>query len=325
MMLSRRSHSTSAGCFLYFTTSITFAMPVCLQRARFGRCDEAMERASNQIVMRRISVCLCGVFGLLIGAGQAIAQQPEDPAVPDRNVPVQNLSVRKVSLDTGLVKSDTQHQGQANRVVDALDALKRLKDGNERFVSGKPRHPHETTAWRHLLESGQHPFAVVLGCSDSRVPPELIFDQGFGDLFVVRVAGNVVDTDVTASVEYAIDHLDTQLIVVMGHSHCGAVTATLDHLTNIDDEPAEVVSLLYRIEPAILGIDPALPRDQRIDCAVKKNVELAVRRLSRVPDLRRSIDAGKIKIVGAVYDMHSGKIDFQDEPAPSRRTPLTTR
>lgn len=194
--------------------------------------------------------------------------------------------------------------------VDAREALKRLKDGNTRFVAGQPRHPHEAADWRHTLELGQHPFAVVLGCSDSRVPPELVFDQGFGDLFVIRVAGNVVDTDVTASIEYAVDHLDTQLVVVMGHSGCGAVTATLDHLANPDGEPAEVVSLLYRIEPAIIGLPSDVPRQERIDRAVARNVQLAAGRLSRVPDLRRSINAGRIKVVGAVYDMRTGKVDF---------------
>ena len=220
-----------------------------------------------------------------------------------------------VFLFSALITSDALAEpptAKASKPVDALEALKRLKAGNARFVKGKPQHPHETSDWRHRLEREQHPYAVVLGCSDSRVPPELVFDQGFGDLFVVRVAGNVVDTDVTASVEYAIDHLDTQLIVVMGHSNCGAVTATLDHLSSPDGEPAEVVSLLYRIEPAIIGVPSDLPRTQRISSAVQRNVELAVRRLSRVPDLRRSINAGKIKIVGAVYDMHTGKIKVLD-------------
>lgn len=196
--------------------------------------------------------------------------------------------------------------------VHAMQALQRLQDGNARFVAGTPQHPHETSGWRQALEKEQHPFAVVVGCSDSRVPPELLFDQGLGDLFVVRVAGNVVDTDVTASVEYAIDHLGTELIMVMGHSNCGAVTATLDHLANASGEPAEVVSLLYRIEPAIIGISDDLPRQKRIDQAVSANVKLAVRRLSRVPDLRRSLEAGKVKIVGAVYDMHTGKVDILD-------------
>ena len=212
------------------------------------------------------------------------------------------------------VSADPVESGKApkHKAVDATEALKRLQEGNARFSAGKSKHPHEASGWRHLLEKGQHPFAVVLGCSDSRVPPELIFDQGFGDLFVVRVAGNVVDTDVTASVEYAIDHLETQLIVVMGHTQCGAVTAALDHFADTDGEAAEIVSLLYRIEPATIGISNDLPRQQRIDNAVKRNVELAVRRLSRVPDLRRSLNAGNIKIVGAVYDMHTGKIEILD-------------
>jgi carbonic anhydrase len=194
--------------------------------------------------------------------------------------------------------------------VDAEQALKRLREGNDRFVARKPQHPHESPDWRVALEKGQHPFAVVLGCSDSRVPPELVFDQGFGDLFVIRLAGNVVDVDVIASIEYAVDHLDTALIVVMGHSNCGAVTATLDHLANADGEPAEVVSLLYRIEPAVLGMSDELPRPQRIAQAIRRNVELAVRRLSRVPDVRRAVQSGGIKIVGAVYDMHTGKVEF---------------
>ena len=200
---------------------------------------------------------------------------------------------------------------ETNRIVSAEEAIQFLKDGNARFADGKSRHPHEAPDWRQSLEKGQHPFAVVLGCSDSRVPPELVFDQGLGDLFVIRVAGNVVDTDVTASIEYAIDHLDTKLIVVMGHSSCGAVTATVDHLSNPDGEPAEVVDLLYRIEPAIVGIDPKQPREKQIKQAVQQNVEQSVRRLSRVPDLRKNLKRGSVKIIGAVYDMHTGKVTLE--------------
>ncbi|MEN1678709.1 MAG: carbonic anhydrase [Planctomycetota bacterium] len=208
----------------------------------------------------------------------------------------------------GLTLADPPRPESGPVTADA--ALKALKDGNARFASGKPTHPHENAGWRHQLEAGQHPFAVVIGCSDSRVPPELLFDQGFGDLFVIRVAGNVVDTDVVASVEYAIDHLDTQLIVVMGHTCCGAVTATIDHLSNPDGEPAEVVSLLYQIEPATMGLDRNLPRKDFVAKAIEQNVQLAVRRLSRVPDLRRSLKSGAVKLVGAVYDMHTGKVNF---------------
>ena len=202
-----------------------------------------------------------------------------------------------------------QDDAPKQKTIDPAEALKRLLEGNARFAAGESKHPHESPDWRKSLETGQHPFAVILGCSDSRVSPTLVFDQGFGDLFVVRVAGNVVDTDVIASVEYAMDHLGTRLIVVLGHTQCGAVAAAIDHLANADGEAAEVVSLLYRIEPAIIGIPDDLPRAQRIDNAMRRNVELAVRRLSRVPDLSSGLSAGSIKIVGAVYDMHSGKVE----------------
>lgn len=189
-------------------------------------------------------------------------------------------------------------------------AIARLLEGNRRFASGEVRHPHLSQGWRQSLEQGQHPYAVVLGCADSRVCPELLFDQGLGDLFVVRVAGNIVDVDVTASIEYAVNHLDTMLVMVLGHSNCGAVTATMDHLTDSATEPDEIVSLLYRIEPALVGLPTNLPRKARIAMGVERNVKFAVRRLSRVPHLRKVIKSRKLRIVGAVYDMHTGKVEM---------------
>jgi len=187
--------------------------------------------------------------------------------------------------------------------------LKQILAGNRRFVSGKLQHPHESRHWRKQLEAGQHPVAVVVGCSDSRVTPELIFDQGLGDLFVVRVAGNIVDTDVVASVEYAVDHLDTHLIIVLGHSGCGAVTAALEHAAESTSEPDEVVSLLYRIEPALREIPASLSQDERLQQAIANNVERSAERLSHVPDLMKSLKKGRAVIVGAIYDMHSGNVE----------------
>jgi carbonic anhydrase len=234
------------------------------------------------------------------------------PAIPATIMKKTTIAILLSLVSSATVLGADPTKSEESQTIDAVAALKLLQEGNARFIVNKPRHPHESSVWRQSLEQGQEPFAVVLGCSDSRVPPDLVFDQGFGDLFTVRVAGNVVDTDVIASIEYAIDHLDTSLIVVMGHTNCGAVTATLDHLTNAEGEPAEVVSLLYQIEPAVIGISDELPREKRVNLAVRRNVELAVRRLSRVPDLRRSVMAGKIKIAGAVYDMHTGKVEFLD-------------
>lgn len=119
----------------------------------------------------------------------------------------------------------------------AAEALARLKSGNARFVEGRTRHAHEGADWRKQLVADQKPFATILGCSDSRVPPELVFDQGFGELFVIRVAGNVIDTDVAGSIQYASRHLKTQLLVVMGHEGCGAVTATLAAIDGLAEEP----------------------------------------------------------------------------------------
>ncbi|MEO0454035.1 MAG: carbonic anhydrase [Verrucomicrobiota bacterium] len=192
----------------------------------------------------------------------------------------------------------------------AEEAIMRLKEGNERFVSEQLLHPHEQKSWREKLESGQAPFAVILGCSDSRVIPELIFDQGLGDLFVVRVAGNVVGVDVTASVEYAVDHCGSPLVVVMGHSKCGAITATLDHFHDPGTEPAEVVELMNRLEPAVMNLPEEETRDAKIERAVRRNVELSVRRLARVPDLAKGQREGRVKVVGAIYDLHTGKVEF---------------
>ena len=195
-------------------------------------------------------------------------------------------------------------------VVQPAEAIQRLIAGNKRFAEDKPQHPHQAHDWRTALAKAQKPFAVVLGCSDSRVPPELVFDQGLGDLFVIRVAGNIAEEDAIGSVEYAVDHLNVRLVVILGHSSCGAVSAALDHLSDPAEEPSEIVSLLYRIEPALAGIRKDLSREAQVAEAVKRNVDLAVRRLSRVPDMRKSLKEGRVKIVGAVYDMTSGKVEI---------------
>ncbi|MEM6470460.1 MAG: carbonic anhydrase [Planctomycetota bacterium] len=253
--------------------------------------------------------CVCLFVISFLGEG-VIAQTKSDEVVV--GVPKgtnENNRTEEVSSDSG-----QRDGGQSDRhrpmQPTAAEAIKRLKEGNQRFVECHASHPHEKKEWRVQLESGQHPFAVVLGCSDSRVPPELVFDQGLGDLFVVRVAGNVVDTDVIASIEYAVDHLGTPLVVVMGHTGCGAVTAALDGLKDPGNEPAEVISLLYQIEPATVGLDDRASHQEKIDSTVRRNVELAVRRLSLVPDLRGRIRNKSVEIAGAMYDMHTGKVHF---------------
>ena len=187
-------------------------------------------------------------------------------------------------------------------------ALQRLLEGNKRFANEESRHPHNAKDWRKRLTDGQKPFATIVGCSDSRVPPELLFDQGFGDLFVIRIAGNVIDTDVVGSVEYGVDHLGTRVVVVMGHDGCGAVTAALSAEADLAKEPNEIRSLVGKISPAIAQVDQQQPFDIKLKRSVEANVRLAVRQLKDVPDLRNAVKDEQTHIVGCVYDINSGLV-----------------
>jgi carbonic anhydrase len=201
--------------------------------------------------------------------------------------------------------------GQAPPVGNAL-ALRRLKEGNARFASGEMRHAHEAAAWRKHLKHSQQPFATILACSDSRVPPELVFDQGFGDLFVIRVAGNIVSTDVVGSLQYAVLHLHTPLVVVMGHESCGAVTAAVDALAGGAHEPRFIAALVNAITPGLKGLPAEFEGADRIHAAVEANVRWSIRQLAALPESKRDLKEKKIMLVGAVYDIATGMVRFLD-------------
>jgi carbonic anhydrase len=187
-------------------------------------------------------------------------------------------------------------------------ALERLKAGNVRFVEGKTRHAHEGADWRKQLVGTQKPFATILGCSDSRVPIELVFDQGFGDLFVVRVAGNVIADDVIGSMAYAGLHLHTSLFVVLGHDSCGAVSAALDAKLKKAKEPERIEALLKLIDPALKDLDPKVAYPSLVDAAVEANVRWSLRQLIAIPSARQALERHKCLFVGAVYDLQTGKV-----------------
>jgi carbonic anhydrase len=189
-------------------------------------------------------------------------------------------------------------------------ALDRLRAGNRRFAAGMTRHAHEGAAWRRHLVGEQRPFATVLGCSDSRAPVELVFDQGFGDLFVVRVAGNVIAADVVGSIAYAGLHLRTPLFVVLGHSGCGAVTAALDAKLKKAHEPEPIEALVRLIDPGLANLDLALPADARLAAAVEANVRWSVRQLAALPTARQATDRHRCELIGAVYDLRTGSVRF---------------
>jgi carbonic anhydrase len=193
---------------------------------------------------------------------------------------------------------------------DAAEARQRLLDGNQRFVAGESIHGHANKDWRKRLTAGQKPFATILGCSDSRVPTELVFDQGFGDLFVIRVAGNVISTDVVGSLEYAEHHLHVPLLVVLGHEGCGAVTAALDAKFKRAREPEKIEALVRMIEPGLKDIDPNLTPERQLKSAVEANVRWSMRQLSELPEVKKALKNRSFEMIGAVYDLETGKVSM---------------
>jgi carbonic anhydrase len=187
------------------------------------------------------------------------------------------------------------------------DALKLLLEGNQRFADGKPERPNQDATRRAALVGGQQPFAAILSCSDSRTSPEIIFDRGLGDLFIVRNAGNVPSPFALESLHYATAHLGTRLILVLGHTKCGAVDATLSGHTGDIPETAK------EIEPAVAK-SKAMSGDA-LDNAIAENVRLTVHKLSTWTPLAEMVKAGDLQIVGAVYHLDSGRVIVLDQPA----------
>jgi len=185
-------------------------------------------------------------------------------------------------------------------------ALARLMAGNERFVRGEARFPTVQKDVLAELAKGQQPYATVLGCSDSRVPPELLFDAGFGELFVIRVAGNVVSAEILGTLQYAGLHLRTPLFVVLGHEGCGAVKAALGGSA----EGARLATVLEAIRPGLRGIAAQAPQQERLGAAVEANVRWSMRQVLETPEGRARAAEGQMKLVGAVYEIATGRVRF---------------
>lgn len=200
--------------------------------------------------------------------------------------------------------------GSQGRTAD--EVLTRLKVGNERFRRGEARFPTVQKEILASLANEQRPYATILGCSDSRVPPELIFDAGFGELFIVRVAGNVVSPGVLGSLHYAALHLSTPLFVVLGHERCGAVSAALDASHDEGEHSAPITRLLNKIRPALRDLPPGLTAEAELDAAVEANVRWSMRQIRETPEARERIEEGVMKLVGARYDLDTGEVTFYD-------------
>jgi len=188
------------------------------------------------------------------------------------------------------------------------DALALLAEGNQRFVSGHLQHPRQDPARRTELAKGQVPSAIVIGCSDSRTSPEILFDQGLGDLFVIRVAGNVLDDHALGSVEYAAEHLGTRLVIVLGHQSCGAVKAAREVVASGAMPHDHIASLVEAIRPAVLAT-----KGEDVEDTCKANVHDVAQALrDSQPVLHALTGSGQLQVVGAYYDLETGVVTFLD-------------
>jgi carbonic anhydrase len=230
--------------------------------------------------------------------------------------------------------ADPAHPDQP--MVAPAEAISKLKEGNGRYTSGNQQHPHESSQERSYMATNsyenagmtflgvnaeqaakrrteliknQHPFATIIGCSDSRVPPEMVFDQGLGDLFICRVAGNVINDENLGSIEYSVDHLGVRLIVVLGHQSCGAVKAAKETIAAKGKAPGHIESLVTAIKPAV---ESTVNGD--LDTTIKANVKHVVNALrSSTPILKAKVDSGQIQVIGGYYSLDTGAVTFLDK------------
>jgi carbonic anhydrase len=227
--------------------------------------------------------------------------------------------------------ADPTHPDQP--MVAPTEAISKLKEGNSRYTSGNPQHPHESKEERSYMAANsyenagmtflgmsaeqaakrrmeliktQHPFASIVCCSDSRVPPEMVFDQGLGDLFICRVAGNVINDENLGSIEYSVDHLGVRLIMVLGHQSCGAVKAAKETIAAKGKAPGHIESLVTAIRPAV---ESTVNGD--LDATIKANVKHVVDSLrSSTPILKAKVDSGQIQVIGGYYSLDTGAVTF---------------
>jgi carbonic anhydrase len=196
---------------------------------------------------------------------------------------------------------------QEGPVSNADEALQRLTDGNKRYAANKSIDLNESANRRVELANGQNPFATIFCCVDSRVPPELVFDRGLGDLFIVRTAGQVIDNAVLGSLQYGVAELKIPVLMVLGHEKCGAVKATIETMEHNGKAEAEINWLVDGIRPAVEKVHGQA--GDELDNAIKANVMLVVERLKGTAILREAVEKGTLKIVGARYDLDTGMVE----------------
>jgi len=199
---------------------------------------------------------------------------------------------------------------EAAAALTAEQVLARLEAGNERFVRGEARFPTVQKDILAELAKGQQPYATIIGCSDSRVPPELVFDAGFGELFVIRVAGNVISHEVVGTMQYAAVHLRTPIFLVLGHEGCGAVQAALAAKFRGARERSRIERLLENITPGLEDVSPDASEQDQLKAGVEANVRWSMRQIIETPEAQARAAEGVMKLVGAVYELTTGRVRF---------------
>jgi len=194
--------------------------------------------------------------------------------------------------------------------ISADDALQRLIDGNQKFIRGELLYPTIKADLFAAMAKDQRPHTMILGCSDSRVPPELIFGAGFGELFVVRVAGNILSPEVAGSLQYAGVHLKIPLFVVLGHEGCGAIKAALHTLHQGPTHPSRIQILVNGLLPALSTLDPDLDPELQLTQAVEANVRWTMRQVLESPEGQQRLAEGRMKLIGAIYEIATGQVRF---------------
>jgi carbonic anhydrase len=188
------------------------------------------------------------------------------------------------------------------------EALRKLLEGNQRFLNGQAHFPTVCKETLADLAKGQRPYATILGCADSRVPPELIFDANFGELFIVRVAGNVVSPEVMGSLQYAGAHLHTALFLVLGHDGCGAVKAALDSKLHDVQHQSRIQLLVNNIVPGLATLDTNKPAEEQLSDAIEANVRWSMHQLRESPEGARALEEARAMLAGAVYEIATGRV-----------------
>jgi carbonic anhydrase len=263
----------------------------------------------NKITRRGVCKSLMALGGLALGGSAAKGQTP----APTPTQPTTDNILEDQRIADAVKRGATMEE--IARLRDPIartpqEALRALKTGNARFFSGQARRPEVSALERRAQILGQTPFAVILACSDSRVPTEIVFDQGLGTLFITRVAGNVVETGTIGSIEYAVNHLKTHIVVVLGHEGCGAVKAALLPAEERARETPSIQALLNEIVPSVSKIGKIRDEKAKLREAVVANVRQQVFNIKKQPAIQAAIASNKIAVVGAFYEITSGAVDF---------------